>query len=264
MIDRVIAVDWSGARDAARRKIWLCEVAGGRVERLERGRSREEVVDHLVAEARRDPSFAVGLDFAFSFPARFLEKRGHRWVDSVWREVEEHGEAWLADCPSPPFWGKPGKRKPAFGDALHRATELEVREETGRSPLSVFQIGGVGAVGVASIRGMPALPRLRAEGFSIWPFDEPAAPLVVEVWPRAFMGGVVKSRAEERRRFLAERHPDLPEHVRLRAEGNDDAFDALVTALGMDRHRGELKRVERADDARTRLEGAIWLPGASR
>ncbi len=171
-VERVLAIDWSGAKTGARNKIWLCEVAGGEVLRLESGRSRAEIADHLIEAAERDPRFVVGLDFAFSFPAGFLEKRAHKRVESVWEEAEMLGERWLAHCPNPPFWGKPGKKKPPLGDLLQRKTELAVGAQTRRRPMSVFQIGGAGAVGVGSIRGMPVLRRLRAAGFSIWPFHE--------------------------------------------------------------------------------------------
>ncbi len=259
-IERVLAIDWSGERSTAARKIWLCEVAGGEVVRLECGRSREEIAEHLVEEAARDPGFVVGLDFAFSFPAGFLRKRGHRRVETVWEEAELLGERWLEHCPSP-FWGKAGTRMPRLGDALHRATELRLREETGLRPLSVFQIGGAGAVGVGSIRGMPVLRRLRAAGFSVWPFDEPGWPRVVEIWPRLFLGRRLrKSDAGDRRRLLAERYPAVAGAARADAERSDDAFDALVSALEMDRHRDELAQLGRAVDRLSRLEGVIWRP----
>ncbi len=38
---RVIAIDWSGALKAVAKKVWLAEVAEGRLVRLEDGRSRE-------------------------------------------------------------------------------------------------------------------------------------------------------------------------------------------------------------------------------
>jgi hypothetical protein len=41
--NRVLAIDWSGAIRGAQRKIWLCEVAGGEVRRLENGRTPEEI-----------------------------------------------------------------------------------------------------------------------------------------------------------------------------------------------------------------------------
>ena len=39
--NRIIAIDWSGAKGSDQSKhIWLADVAGGRVRRLESGRSR--------------------------------------------------------------------------------------------------------------------------------------------------------------------------------------------------------------------------------
>jgi len=45
---RILALDWSGARHGARRKIWLAEADGSALLRLENGRDRTEVVDHVV------------------------------------------------------------------------------------------------------------------------------------------------------------------------------------------------------------------------
>jgi len=256
---RVFAVDWSGDRTAARRKIWLCEVEGERVLKLENGRTRDEVARYLVNESKLDPSFVVGLDFAFSFPAQFLRKRAHHEVGSVWEEARRFGESWLEHCPFP-FWGKPGKKKPRLGEALYRHTELEVARETSFQPLSVMQIGGAGAVGVGSIRGMPLLAELRAAGFSIWPFDPPRFPLVVEIWPRLFMGEVVKGRGAARKVYLAEHHPALGGGARHAAEESDDAFDAVISALAMDSARLEFGTLLQAEDPNTLLEGEIWCP----
>ena len=110
---------------------------------------------------------------------------------------------------------------------------------------------------------MPVLAQLRKAGFSVWPFHETSLPLVVEIWPRSFMGSVRKTIRDERRRFLWERRLGLPDEVREAAEDSDDAFDALVAALAMDRYREELDTLKRADDQATRLEGAIWRPGGT-
>ncbi len=256
---RVVAVDWSGDLTAARKRIWLCEVTETGVRRLESGRTREEVVEHLIAEAAREPHLVVGLDFAFSFPAELLRKRAHHGVDTVWREVEELGDRWLGHCPFP-FWGKPGKKKPALGEKLYRATELAVARETGFVPFSPLQIGGAGAVGVGSIRGMPGLTRLRGAGFSVWPFDAATLPAVVEIWPRLFMGDISKSKRADRRDYLATWHPNLDPAVRQAAVDSDDAFDALISGLEMYRHRGELAELPKSRDGTTMLEGEIWRP----
>lgn len=256
---RVLAIDWSGAKSGARRKIWLCEVADGEVKRLENGRSRDEIGELLLEEARRAPAFVAGLDFAFSFPEGFLRKRAHRSIDSVWVEASRLGEQWLEHCPFP-FWGKPGRKKPALGEALYRLTEFEAAAIAGRRPMSVFQIGGAGVVGVGSIRGMPILSRLRAGGFSIWPFDEPKLPMVVEIWPRLFTGPVTKSRASERLSYLRAEHRGLPPEHLAAATESDDAFDALVSALAMDRHRDRFARLDPALEGAARIEGSIWAP----
>ncbi len=257
--NRCFAVDWSGAKEGAQRKIWVCEVARGEVLRLENGRSREQVADLLVEAAEHDPRFVVGLDFAFSFPQAFLRKRAHRSAKSVWSEAERLGEKWLAHSPFP-FWGKPGTKKPLLGESLFRATELEVAAASGRRPSSVFQTGGAGAVGVGSIRGMPILSRLRSRGFSVWPFHEARLPLVIEVWPRLSSGPVNKSDAKARVKTLRARFPGLPRKIVDAARGSDDAFDALITALDLDAHRRTLARLERAPDRQTCLEGRIWQP----
>ena len=259
-LNRVFAIDWSGARTGAENKIWLCEVVGGRVRRLESGRDRDQIERELVVEARLDPRVVVGLDFAFSLPAAFLAKRGHRTVDDVWREVERDGESWLDQCPFP-FWGKPGKKKPRLDERVFfRRTEAEVAAATGSRPFSVFQIGGAGAVGVGSLRGMPMLGRLRREGFAIWPFDRAVAPLVLEIWPRAFIGKLNKSDPAERERFVEERLPDTRARHRAAAIASDDAFDALVSAVAIDRQLEDLAALEPAADPETALEGRIWIP----
>jgi hypothetical protein len=51
---RIMAVDWSGAKRHADRRIWLAEVTGDRLIVLENGRNREGLTDHLICEARRD------------------------------------------------------------------------------------------------------------------------------------------------------------------------------------------------------------------
>ena len=70
---RFIAIDWSGRKSGERRTIWYAEVRGGHLTRLEDGRSRDEVVQHLIDEASRSPHLIAGLDFAFSFPRWFVE-----------------------------------------------------------------------------------------------------------------------------------------------------------------------------------------------
>jgi hypothetical protein len=263
-VERLLAIDWSGARTGAARKVWLAESRAGdpgRVVRLESGRDRAALLAHLLAESDRDPALVVGLDFSFSLPAWFLRAHGLSSAPELWSLAAREGERWLAAC-EPPFWGRPGRRRPVSAHDELRATEAAVGAVAGIRPKSTFQIGGAGAVGTGAIRGMPVLAALRDAGWAIWPFDAPVPgqPAAVEIWPRLLTGPVVKSRAGERAAYLARRYPSLAPAHRAAAASSEDAFDALVSAIVMAEHAGALARLEGASDERTRLEGAIWRP----
>ncbi len=253
---RVVAVDWSGKLSGEREFIWLAEAREGRLVDLRNGYTRAEVVDRLVELGREDPRTVAGLDFAFSFPAWWCEERGWSRGEEVWAAMEGEGEELLRVC-EPPFWGRPGRRNPHARDRSHRRTDAGTAK-------SVFQIGGAGAVGTGSIRGMPHLLRLARAGFSVWPFHAPNLPLVVEIYPRALTGPVAKSRGSSRREYLFERFADQEEPLLERAAGSEDAFDAAVSALVMSRHAGELAGLEPARDSLDSIEGRIWQPRAQR
>ena len=241
---RVIAIDWSGARTRAERRIWLAEAASSGLTRLECGRTRSDVLVHLL---KLPAHTVIGLDFGFSFPAWFLDELRVNTGPELWAYAAEHGERWLAEC-APPFWGRPGKRRPSSVEHF-RCAEHDLHAR-GWYPKSVFQIGGAGAVGTGSIRGMPLLRALHERGFSIWPFDPPGWPLVLEIYPRMLTGPVAKSNAAARAAYLQRRYPGLE-------CATEDAFDAAVSALVMARHVDEFAHLPRE----TRREGAIWYPG---
>jgi hypothetical protein len=225
MFGTVVGVDWSGAASAAaqRRGIWAATVRDGGVADLRNG-TREEVVGYV---GGLPGSVLVGFDFAFAFPSWF-EPRG---ADAAWRRAELEGEHWLAACPWP-FWGRTGRRRPSDVPSELRAQERALGAK------SVFQIGGAGTVGTGTIRGMPHLARLRADGWSIWPFDPVGPRTAVEVYPRVAA------------RLLGRTPPST----------GRDVFDAEVAALAMWHRRDQLARVERT--ASMRREGCIW-PTAS-
>ena len=127
---------------------------------------------------------------------------------------------------------------------------------------SVFQIGGAGAVGTGSLRGMPFLSRLSSAGFAIWPFDAPRFPLALEIYPRHFTPGVSKSRHAARELFLQNHWPTIPRDFARTASASEDAFDALVSALSMDAHAAEFDVLDGHEDDLFRLEGRIWAPHA--
>jgi hypothetical protein len=298
-LQRVVAVDWSGDQGPGQKKkiwagIWTASDLYGKAGRvtLESGRTRVELMEWLMELARETPRMVVGFDFSFSYPAWFLRELGIGSAPEFWRVVAEgQGEKWLhQDCEDGRFWGRAGSRrhgkKPAefCGEHAHRMlrraeTVLKVRAEmtdplavariAGIAPKSVFQIGGAGAVGTASLRGMPGLLVLRSAGFRIWPFDEPSAkkPLVVEIYTRLMTGAVTKSSEVARTAYLAKKRKEnalyagLSRAVMAKASGSEDAFDALVTALVMTEHRGEFARLRKTEDEVFRMEGQTWVPG---
>lgn len=213
---RVIAVDWSGAVVGSEKKIWLAEAGwgaggggaarddaavGGRIVRLECGRTRDEVAEHLIELAGEDARLVVGLDFAFSMPAWFMRQRGFATAPMLWQRLAAGAaERWLASC-EPPFWGRAGRRKPAAEGPGLRLTDVAAKAK------SVFQVGGAGSVGTGSLRGMCVLHRLREAGFHVWPFDAPGWPLAVEIYPRTWTRGVVVRSAAAREAHAAARWP---------------------------------------------------------
>lgn len=255
---QTVAIDWSGRERGAAEAIWFARVRDGVLVELENGMDRAEVIDAAIDAAREAPQTVVGLDFAFAFPAWYSARRGWASGREIWEAMRDDAEALLAVC-EPPFWGRPGSRAQTQGPAL-RETEADAPAR----PKSVFQIGGAGAVGTGSLRGMRHLADLADAGFAVWPFDDPRLPMAVEIYPRALTGRVLKSRHRARRDYLARRFPDEDPVMRERAAGSEDAFDAAVSALVMARHTEELAALPPAPPGSTaRLEGVIWTPRAS-
>jgi hypothetical protein len=255
---RVIAVDWSGAISGAKSKIWLAESYEGSIRRLECGRDRREVVRHLIDVARESPRTVVGLDFAFSFPEWFLRDKGLASATDLWSLAERESEQWLHEC-LPPFWGR-NRTKKTIVEAEYRRTERAVRPVTGIRPKSVFQVYGAGAVGTGSIRGLPFLKQLHEAGFSIWPFDPPGLPLVIEIYPRLLTDRVRKSGSSHRLEYLTSNGFDLQPAILNKAASSEDAFDAAVSAIRMAREWQKLSELPVIDDVQLRREGVIWYP----
>ncbi len=250
---RTIAIDWSGAK-SARGKIWIAVCDGGRLQELAPAHTREHAIVRLLDHLATDPRTVCGVDFAFSMPAWFLGVLGARTAPDLWTLVEERGERWLERCPFP-FWGRPGTRRPHLA-AHFRRTEERVAEQDGAFPKSVFQIGGAGSVGTGSIRGMPFLSRIRAAGVSVWPFDAPTYPMVVEMYPRLLTGRVVKSAFSARVAYLDRHCPGLDPVHRTAASSSEDAFDAAVSALRLEHYAAEPSFPP--TDRVSLVEGRIW------
>lgn len=253
-----IAVDWSGNAGSSHALV-AARAAGGRLLEVVTGLGREEMVEWVIA--RDVAPLVVGLDFCFSLPRWFLANNGLSHVSSLWRLVAEEGESWLSEC-APPFWGRPGKRRPASEAAQLRRTEAEVAPVAGVRPKSPFQIGGAGSVGTGSVRGMPFLLRLAEAGFHIWPFSPAGGRTVVEIWPRALTGPVVKRDPAARAERMRELCGPLDDTLVEKALATEDGFDAAASALVMSRHLPGLARLPSARDEVALLEGEIWLPPA--
>jgi hypothetical protein len=259
---RVIAVDWSGDARMARHHIWLAEATPelpGELSRLEAGRDRAEIAEHL-SHLITDAPVVIGFDFAFSFPRWFVQSLGVTTAPELWAHVATHGEGWLAAC-EPPFWGHPGRPRPMTCQPALRRTDLAVPRIAGVAPKSIFQIGGAGAVGTGSIRGIPLLSQLHVRGARIWPYcGEGGQPTVVEIYPRLMTGAVRKSSSLARADLLARRYPLLRADHRGLAIASEDAFDAAVSALVMAQDVADLEALPAETDPALRLEGRIWHP----
>jgi len=294
-VQRVVAVDWSGDKSAAGQKkkiwagVWTAEegkgVYGGDIQ-LENRRTREELRGWLIERSHETPGMVVGVDFCFSYPAWFVKEHGARTAPEFWEIVKEHGERWLGhECEDVSFWGRIGKhrsgKKPVefcggLGHRmLRRADEAckvqakildpsEAAKVKGIAPKSPFQIGGAGAVGTGTLRGIPVLHDLREAGFHVWPFDVPAMPLLVEIYPRLMTGAVNKSSVEGRTNYLDKKLDEDPAYKSLdpkvlaKARLSEDAFDALISVMVMAKERKDFTRLEQATDRTTLLEGAVW------
>lgn len=252
----VLAIDWSGAKRPTR-KIWLAEADADGLRRLEPISSREEAIKAVLHYTHVESHVVAGFDFSFSLPASFLDSQGVVDAPGLWHLVRDRGEEWLSAC-DPPFWGRPGKRCPEPSPRL-RSTEEVVGRRAAIKPKSTFQVGGAGAVGTGSLRGMPHLLTLRDAGWAIWPFDRPGCHTVIEIYPRVLTGPVVKSDAAARRRYLlGTRWRWEASHCRD-AESSEDAFDAAISALVMLEHASTLRDLPIRSGVAAR-EGEIWAP----
>jgi hypothetical protein len=298
-LQRIVAIDWSGRIDLPGQRrhivagIWTRSTSGETTIKLESGRTRDEVADWLIALAEETPRMIIGIDCCFSFPAWFLTEHHCETVFAFWQHVASgHGERWLARealdiARDERFWGKPHKRPAQFSGAgfrrMMRSTDWDNKiaqslpggnparaiQMRGITPKSPFQIGGSGSVGTGSLRAMSFLLRLREAGFRVWPFESAAIarPLVVEMYTRLMTGPVAKSNPVARKAYLAARrktdilYTGISRAVIRKAEGSEDAFDALVSTLEMARHAEDFARLKATRDPELCLEGITWRPG---
>jgi hypothetical protein len=291
-------IDLAGQRRHIWAAIWTRSEDGVKVQ-LEAGRTRDEVTDWLIDLARETPRLVVSIDCCFSFPGWFLEEHGCQDMFAFWRKVNSGLAAqWLArECDEiardERFWGKPHKRPAQFcgagyrrmfrfadydnkiAQALPGGDAERAAKMRGITPKSPFQIGGSGSVGTGSLRAMQMLERLHDAGFRVWPLESAAIdakipkPLVVEMYTRLMTGAVAKSNAEARRRYLSAKrkidafYASLGRAVLTKAQGSEDAFDALVSVIEMARYADEFGGLKATRDPELRREGFTWRPGVA-
>ena len=232
----------------------------------------------------------LGCPDVFAFWRQVVSGAGERWLT---RHKAGSAEDFLRDVR---FWGAPHKRPAHFAGegfrSMFRHTDWENKiaqaleggdaeraaKMKGITPKSPFQIGGSGSVGTGSLRAMPMLLRLHEAGWRVWPFEDALLtstrgnetepkPVLVEMYTRLMTGAVAKSNALARKRYLALRRREDPlfahvgRAVMKKAEGSEDAFDALVSTLEMVRYGGEFAALRATRDQELRLEGITWRPG---
>jgi hypothetical protein len=229
--ERVVAIDWSGAKEVSTQRRAICTaVADVDGITAESGLTREQTIDFV--EDLEGP-VVVGIDMSFGVPAWFASDHDCENIADVWKAAARDGEEWLA--PSQPFWRE---RRTVPAERRFRACEVRLHD-SGFAAKSIFQLVGNGQVGAGSIRGMPFLTRLRKAGFAIWPFDPPSDRTVLEIYPtllRAIMP-----------------HDDVE-------FDNEHERDAVLSAAAMWFHRESFADLSAADDPVTMLEGDVWTP----
>jgi hypothetical protein len=239
-----------------------------------------------------------GCNTVFDFWEKVAAGHGERWLARECEDVARDERFWGKPHKRPAQFCGEGYRRMMRGtdwenkvaQSLEGGDAARAAKMKGITPKSPFQIGGSGSVGTGSLRAMPFLLRLREAGFRVWPFEDAALrerrspagmtkktgmttrkasarPLVVEMYTRLMTGAVAKSNPAARRAYLKARRKDDPLYagisrgVMKKAEGSEDAFDALVSAMEMVRERADFGGLRATKDAELRLEGITWRPG---
>jgi hypothetical protein len=107
---------------------------------------------------------------------------------------------------------------------------------------------------------MPVLHHLREAGFSVWPFDSPRSPPVIEIYPRLLTGEVNKRDQGARAAHLP-LFGWQPSAVAKLAVDTEHAFDAACSALVMNRFLDEIMDLGTEAEPYS-VEGKIWAPAS--
>jgi hypothetical protein len=115
-------------------------------------------------------------------------------------------------------------------------------------------------VGTGTLRGLPHLKQLQEEGFSIWPFDSPSWPLVVEIYPASRRAGP-EIECQRAGRCTEGLDPSIPAELVQRRYNRRMRFDAAISAMAIANEWYSLTKLTRTTDPVLQLEGLIWYPG---
>ncbi|MGL6043715.1 MAG: hypothetical protein ACRC1J_07305 [Sandaracinobacteroides sp.] len=246
--ENYVGIDWSGAKGVRHKGIAVAVARAGDASPMlvrppsPSGWARGEVAEFLEAMPGR---VLAGFDFSFAppFVARGAYLPGLKTADDApafWAHVDalsgdpDFGAAgFMTGAARPHFWM--GAADGAKADFLHwRACELAFNASGGGKASTLFDCVGAAQVAKASFAGMRVLHRLR-DSFAIWPFDEPGARTVVEIYGRAMLrhaGG--QGRKIRDRATLDAALAGLGSGA-FEAGGflNDNETDAVVTAAAL-------------------------------
>lgn len=295
--ERFIGIDWSGAARPSGQHVYVAEAhrqdARITIQSVVRARDRAAVEAYLRGEplvhapawsdwpgprpldrrARR----VVALDFAFGFPTEFrlpgLEgawswEQLAGWADGASRGGGENGALESLRRLIEQSESLAGQfRLRAGGSALMHLRLTDTRAPC--RPESVFHLIGPSQVGLGSITGIGMLRRLReVDWLAIWPFDPPerieaAAAVLVEIFPRMWLGaGVRKNQLPGRvRQLQAWEHDGIVFRgdAELVAASSGDALDAVAAAVGAARSCYRLPSPASLPSVARRREG--WIAG---
>ncbi len=248
---RFAAIDWSGAKGRRHKGIAIAMAEAGsaapRLVRPDHVWSRSEVLDWLVAEAKKAPTL-FGFDFSFAPP---IAERGEylpgeadvpSTARAFWAYVDRHCDD--EDLGAASFLEQTHRRHFYFGIAdgvkaqfMHfRRCDARLNAQGGRKTASAYDAIGAAQVAKASFSGMRLLHRLDGK-VTIWPMDPlpQQGSAVVEIYTRIYLrragmtGTKLRSKVDLNRALKG--LGSKP--VRLPFEPNDHQTDALVTAAGM-------------------------------
>jgi hypothetical protein len=268
VIDRVIGIDFSGARNAGN-SIWLAElkIAGG-IPRIEScypaeelpdsGVAREVCLPALVKFIARQGAIVVGCDFPFSLPASMIGAA--KWRDFVLGFGERYADAewFMADC-----------RRHANGRELKRACDRKSRVPFAAYNLRIYRQTFHG------IRDFLA-PLIREGAATVLPMERRSRdrPWIAETCPASTLKSVdlypsYKGAGPDKRKarqaivnglIKQGEMPALPPAIRRLVIDNKggDALDSVIAACATARCLKAGQFEELADEI-SRREGRVYF-----